>query len=90
MYIVGLIFYICIYGKNHPTDIHIKGTLTQEVLLLVFFLIKTRPQLSDSYPKALSNINLNSLNNLNLQLIPQCAPSPGGTAFFFQLSRSKA
>jgi hypothetical protein len=45
-----------------------------EKFCLWFFPSEHVPQPPDSYPKAISNINLNSLKNLNFQSILRCGP----------------
>jgi hypothetical protein len=65
----------------------VKGTLTREMLPLVFF-IKIHPSTPSFIPygKAVLKISSNSLKYLNFQSIKQCGP-PAGSAFFFKLEQ---
>jgi hypothetical protein len=67
---------------NSYCERRFKGTPKREILPLGFF-IRTRPRTPDSYPKAVSNINSNSLKNSNLQSIPRCSP-PWKIGLFLQ------
>ncbi len=72
---VSLAYFTCPGSSTNLTQQEFKGTVSRN-FFMQFYSLKHVSRPPDSYPKAVSNINLNSPRYSNSNLIPRCGPPP--------------